>query len=857
MALAAKSLLERKDRSRRYVDDPVGFVTRELGEWLTSYQREILESVRDNRYTAVPSCHDSGKALALDTLLPTPTGWTSMGAVEVGDLLYDENGLPTRVIAATPIHVRPTYRITFDDGSQITASDNHLWTAIDLRHRPRNISDWRDQWGRAVTHDTATIAESSKENGQNRWRIPTARALHGTQAWDLPVDPYTLGIWLGDGTRVRAEITAHVDDVPHYIERTGGRVVSTRENASRVQFAERSYLDAPSRYLGGKRIPDAALRAPFTDRLDLLRGLMDTDGNGTDSAGVEFVNTNRELIEDARALVTTLGWKSSFRTKRAMLNGKDCGPVYTIQFRPDRNPFSLPRKAEAWAKMSVRASQSARRQRSRHTQRTIVSIEPAGDRYVRCVEVDSPRHLYLAGESMIPTHNSYLAARTAAWWLSTHPPGSAFVVTSAPTFHQVRAILWREIIRAHKKGKLVGRTNQTEWLIDDELVAFGRKPADYDDDAFQGIHARYVLVILDEACGIPASLWVGASTITTNEYSRILAIGNPDSPNSEFKRKVESNLWNVIHIDGYNTPNFTTELQDAVAAGELTEDEAQELSELFLSRVWVEERKEEWGEDSNLWQSKVRGIFPEVPVGQVYQELSQSMQWFGPVPHFKRLVGGLDFGGANDQAHKTAGVVAGLAHDESLDDQPIDRISPVGSRDVLVRTHHFEHSGPQVHDQLVQWMKDVESFYGRRVEWRADKSQMFGITLLKNQGFNVSLTHGGADSVWTGITAQRRRMEQGTSFYTEDLTRPPKFLSGKLAGTSMSGKSWYERMVNYRWAQQPDEDRAVPGVPIKRDDDTPDADRYLHEAADGFPSARGPAVARTTITGKPVTGEVD
>ena len=148
-------------------------------------------------------------------------------------------------------------------------------------------------------------------------------------------------------------------------------------------------------------------------------------------------------------------------------------------------------------------------------------------------------HRHVAVRSAHDTGKSFIASRLAAWWLSVHAPGEAFVVTTAPTFAQVRAILWREIHRAHQRGKLPGRVNQTEWWIDGEIVAYGRKPADYDDHAFQGIHARYVLVILDEACGIPSSLWTAVETLATNEHSRVLAIGNPDSPLSQFKRVCE------------------------------------------------------------------------------------------------------------------------------------------------------------------------------------------------------------------------------------------------------------------------------------------------------------------------------
>ncbi len=171
---------------------------------------------------------------------------------------------------------------------------------------------------------------------------------------------------------------------------------------------------------------------------------------------------------------------------------------------------------------------------------------------------------------------------------------------TAPSFKQVQAVLFREIRQAHRAGKLPGVMNETEWKIDGQLVALGRKPADYDPDAFQGIHALYVLVILDEACGIPEALWVAAETLTANEGSRILAIGNPDDPGSHFARvSAPGSGWHAIRIDGYSSPNFTDERVP------------DELRGLLLSPTWVEERKRSWGEDSPLFVSKVRGEFPE------------------------------------------------------------------------------------------------------------------------------------------------------------------------------------------------------------------------------------------------------
>lgn len=174
------------------------------------------------------------------------------------------------------------------------------------------------------------------------------------------------------------------------------------------------------------------------------------------------------------------------------------------------------------------------------------------------------------------------------------------MVTTAPTAPQVRAILWREINRAHRKGNLPGRTNQTEWHIDGELVAFGRKPADYEPTAFQGIHARFVLVVLDEACGIPESIWRAAGSLAANEHSRMLAIGNPDDPAAYFASvgKPDSG-WTVISINGLESPNFT---------GEWVPDG---LSDLLLSHAYEEELRQDAGEDSPVYKSKVLGQFPD------------------------------------------------------------------------------------------------------------------------------------------------------------------------------------------------------------------------------------------------------
>lgn len=202
---------------------------------------------------------------------------------------------------------------------------------------------------------------------------------------------------------------------------------------------------------------------------------------------------------------------------------------------------------------------------------------------------------------------SFTASGAGAWWLDVHPPGEAFLITTAPTDKQVKNVLWRELRRRHKEAGMGGRiTLDAQWyqgvkLVDEEIIGTGRKPQDYDPDAFQGIHAKYVLILIDEACGVPKQLFDALETLMTNEYARMLAIGNPDDPTSYFEMICRPGSgWNVIPIPAFCTPNFTGEPVPAEVAEDLT------------SKMWVEERRKKWGVTSPLYISKVLAKFPEI-----------------------------------------------------------------------------------------------------------------------------------------------------------------------------------------------------------------------------------------------------
>lgn len=279
---------------------------------------------------------------------------------------------------------------------------------------------------------------------------------------------------------------------------------------------------------------------------------------------------------------------------------------------------------------------------------------------------------YTAVPSCHDAGKSFIAARVAAWWIASHPPGEAFVVSTAPTSAQVSAILWREIRKAHKKGNLFGNITSAGypiWKIEGEEVGYGRKPADYSTAAFQGIHARYVLVILDEASGVDKTLYDAVDSLATNEFARVLAIGNPDDATSHFAQVCKPDSgWNIVQIDGLRTPNFTRErveglncsqcrrigrsrslLADLFKAEGIPYSEEvipDDLRPMLLSPLWVEERLHRWvgrasdpitlarqAASSQLFTAKVRGMFPTsstegiVPLGWVERAMARYRDW--------------------------------------------------------------------------------------------------------------------------------------------------------------------------------------------------------------------------------------
>lgn len=363
-----------------------------------------------------------GKALALDTPVPTPVGWTTMGALRPGDAVFDETGAPCRVVAVTPVwRDRPVYRVRLDSGETIVADEAHEWRVRTCRKRP----DVR------TIRDTAFVARPRGGRGlmvdrQGPLQLP---------AQALPVDPWVLGFWLGDGstsapvftvgaqdwTEVRALVTAAGYQPGKPI--SGGRAFTVHGLRAGL---------VTTGVLGRKHIPAVYLRAGQAQRLALLQGLVDSDGHVTPSGQVEVTTVHRHLAEQVRELVASLGRKVSILEGRATIDGRDVGPKYRVGFYME-GCARLQRKAE----------------RTRDTSKArdhYITAEPAGRADTVCIQVDSPSHMFLVGRSMIPTHNShYVSEFLPSWILGTLPDWRVILASYEADF----AASWGAKVRGH------------------------------------------------------------------------------------------------------------------------------------------------------------------------------------------------------------------------------------------------------------------------------------------------------------------------------------------------------------------------------------------------------------------------
>ena len=360
----------------------------------------------------------AGMGLADDTPIPTPDGWTTVGEIAVGQQAFDERGEPCTVVGVYPQGEQPVCRVRFDGKSALLAGARQPWVTLTHSHRAqihretRSIDHWAsclmpfttEEIGAHLLHESGTLLEAMHT-------IPLARPLQLPKR-HLPIDPYLLGLWLGDGTSLVADITCHTDDEPHYRERalaagenwrirnrggSGGDVLTcTLSGEPQPRFLTRL---GELGVKGNKYIPTLYLRSGNKQRLALLHGLMDSDGHIDQRAVAEYTSISHRLALGVLELALTLGQKAVLGRGVATLYGRPISDKWRVLFTPTIYAASLPRKADRLTEFLERREGIPL---TRLMQRYIRAVYYAGTRKTTEIAVDSPSRLFLVGRSMIP-----------------------------------------------------------------------------------------------------------------------------------------------------------------------------------------------------------------------------------------------------------------------------------------------------------------------------------------------------------------------------------------------------------------------------------------------------------------------
>jgi hypothetical protein len=358
------------------------------------------------RYNQGQDASSLNKMLDIHTLVPMADGyWKTMGTVVSGDMVIGRNGQPTRVVTAHPIDLpERAYNITFKSGEVIKAGGEHLWTI-------QTTNDRRYDKEQTVNTDALFELFHTSKCGITIPRVERPQFDGHTK---LPVDPYILGLWLGDGHSYNARITTEDQDIIDYVrswaESKGGSlnldssqsaghastysITGTGLHAAlrKMKLAKRGGANNDGI---GKHIPGVYLRSSYENRLALLRGLMDTDGCHHSGALVIFTQKEGALVDDIMQLIEGLGgWPSKCITEPGLL-AREGVKYYNVNLSIADNPFLLKKKADKWQPP----------QRG-NTRQCILSIEPTDIIPMRCLTVDAPDHLFCVGQRFTVTSNT-------------------------------------------------------------------------------------------------------------------------------------------------------------------------------------------------------------------------------------------------------------------------------------------------------------------------------------------------------------------------------------------------------------------------------------------------------------------
>jgi len=444
----------------------------------------------------------NGKAEHIDNWLPTPDGVKQMKHVEVGDYLIGEDGSPVQVQAVTEIqNDRPCVEIVFSDGEKITCDENHEWVFRKKRKKGSRGEKPSIYFTDEVVESKDLLGKELFDSQGAKYRVKNV-VFQGTHQ-DLPVDPYVLGAWLGDGHSAGCRITGEQDDIQtiiNAIEYAGykWRRVSLGNKPDRVWTI--SVTNGRSKptlsndlknagVLRNKHIPSQYFVSDVKQRVALLQGLMDTDGTISESGQCEFTQMSGQLASDVKRLLNSLGVHFKPIKCDARVDGVSVGEKTRLLFFPPSwlMPFRLPRKRQ---RVRVKKKDGTRK---------VVSVTRLPENQkTKCVQVEGG--VYLTGNYVL-THNSTLAAAICTYCagFDYNPVSKGFenvaqIVLAASKKEQADRVTMAECVRMRQQSDLLKEMSDFK----NRQITFGHNNGHIitigSDKAFDGLNPHLVNV---------------------------------------------------------------------------------------------------------------------------------------------------------------------------------------------------------------------------------------------------------------------------------------------------------------------------------------------------------------------------
>ena len=584
-------------------DDPFGFVMYafpwgqkgtilEEHDGPDTWQREQLLRIgaafkkdpETNIREAIASGHGIGKAQGYQARINTPTGVRRWGTLAPGDLVFGGDGAPTRITQCHHFKQVPMYRVTFDDRSTCEVSSGHLWSVRGRQERRKGLDTWQ-------TLETIELLELGvkRPNGvaqARQWEIP----IQGQAQFEergVDIHPYFMGVWLGDGTRKQPMYTKPHPEVKAKVEACGYEIhTGIDRNTQQIQNITHLLTDPVFQKGSHERyIPDSYKYNTVENRMALFEGLCDTGGEVNNSGSIGYSTTGKRLAEDVLWFARSLGCKALMQptTKHAFYPDPEtgervyCRDCYRVTINAPFNPFTIEHRKKAYKPSE-----------ERYLKRWVESIEPIEPEDGMCISVEAADGLYLANEFIV-THNSTEVSWIILWFMSTRAHCSG--VVTANTTSQLTTKTWRELALWHKISinehwfnwsatSFKHKKHPETWMVN------AIPNTEHNSEAFAGLHAADVLVIMDEASAIPDKIFEVTEGSQTTSRACWFVFGNPTRNTGRFCDcfGTDKKRWHTTQIDS-RTCKMTNK---------------KEINE------WVEV----YGEDSDFVRVRVRGAFP-------------------------------------------------------------------------------------------------------------------------------------------------------------------------------------------------------------------------------------------------------